>query len=644
MIIATSGHVDHGKTTLIKALTDKNTDQLPEEQQRGMTIDLGFAWLHDPLAGAIGFVDVPGHARFIRTMLAGIAGVDAALLVIAADEGPMPQTEEHLVLLDLLGVNRAIVVMSAIDRASPAQKSTCHAAIHELLADTRLAGSPVIEVCAPSGEGISNLLTAIRALASTITTRSASGHPRFLIDRRFSVPGAGCVVTGTLLSGQLSLAEQKNNDFHIGTEQMLPVRLRTMQIDGQPVSELRAGQRAALNLTGDFNSRHPQRGDWLLAGPLLHSSARIDIQVRLLPDSRIHRGTLQFLTGASAISGHLVWLDESAGLAQVLLDQPVHTLVGDCIIVREPSANRTLGAGRVLDPLGGQRGRSKPAAIQRLKALCTATHALAALTVETEHLIEVDLPAFAKRWNLRADELDATLHDATLHGASLHDASVIQLGHCALSTLQLARIDARLLETVRHAHQSQPMLPGIHQQELLRTSAPGLSRVTGQLLLKRLVTAGQLQRHGSIIALPGHTARLAPDDEMLWQRVREALAPAGLCPPIVGELAKQLGLERESMLSFLHLLQQWDYVINVAPNRFYLTESLDDLAAVAQALCRENPDGSFSAADYRDRAAIGRNLTIKVLETLDRAGVTRYSRQRRVMHSAYRHPASDELA
>ena len=634
MIIATAGHVDHGKTTLIKALTGKNTDHLPEEQHRGMTIDLGFAWLHDPLVGAIGFVDVPGHVRFIRTMLAGIAGVDAALLVIAADEGPMPQTQEHLVLLDLLGIKRAIVVMSAIDRASPAQRSACHAAIQKLLIGSSLAGSPVIEVCAPSAEGISNLLTAIRTLASTITLRTTAGHPRFLIDRRFSVPGAGCVVTGTLLSGQLSLADQKNSDLHIGTEQALPVRLRGIQIDGQPVSELRAGQRAALNLTGDFNSRHPQRGDWLLAGALLHSSARMDIQLRLLPDTRIHRGTLQFLTGASAISGHLVRLDEVAGLAQVLLDQPVHTLVGDCLIVREPSANRTLGAGRVLDPVGGQRGRSKPAAIQRLKALCAASHALAALTVETEHLIEVDVPAFAKRWNLRADELDATLHAAC----------VIQLGQCALSTLQLARIDACLLETVGNAHRSQPMLPGIHQQELLRTSVPTLSRETGLRVLKRLLSCGQLQRRGSIIALPAHTPTLAPEDELLWQRVRDALVPAGLCPPIVGELAEQLGLEREAMLSFMRQLRLWGYVLDVAPNRFYLAESLDDLAMVAQALCQESPDGSFSAADYRDRAAIGRNLTIKVLEYLDRAGVTRYYRQRRVMHNAYRHTADDKLA
>jgi selenocysteine-specific elongation factor len=266
--------------------------------------------------------------------------------------------------------------------------------------------------------------------------------------------------------------------------------------------------------------------------------------------------------------------------------------------------------------------------------LCTASHALAALTVDTENLIEVDVPAFAQRWNLRADELDATLHAAC----------VIQLGHSALSTLQLARIDACLLESVRQAHQSQPMLPGIHQQELLRTSVPTLSRDTGLRVLKRLLSCGQLQRRGSIIALPGHTPTLAPEDELLWQRVRDALMPAGLCPPIVGEVAEQLGLERESMLSFMQHLRLWGYVLDVAPNRFYLAESLDDLAAVAQTLCRESPDGSFSAADYRDRAAIGRNLTIKVLEYLDRAGVTRYFRQRRVMHNAYRHPGDDELA
>lgn len=634
MIIATSGHVDHGKTTLIKALTGKNTDQLAEEQRRGMTIDLGFAWLHDAQAGAIGFVDVPGHARFIRTMLAGIAGVDAALLVVAADEGPMPQTLEHLALLDLLGISRGIVVMSAIDRASAEQRAACHTAIRHLLPDTCLATAPVIEVSAHLGTGLEELLSAIRTLPASAVMRSRSGYPRFLIDRRFTVTGAGCVITGTLLSGQLSLGDHKADDLHISSPQPMPVRLRAIQIDGQQVSEIHAGQRAALNIAGQFNTEHPQRGDWLLARPVLHRSARIDVQLRLLPDVKTHRGTLHFLIGASAVSGHLVWLDQPAGIAQVLLDQPAQSLVGDCIIVRDPAANQTLGGGRILDPAGRQRGRSKPQALQRLRALSTASCATHALSIETELLSEVDLYAFAQRWNLRADELDAISKKCHL----------TQLGHQAISNRQLQAIKSQLLETVRNTHQCQPMQLGVHQQELLRPAITGLSVTTGLLVLKHLVDAGELQRRGSLIALPGHAPVLAPEDQLRWQQIREVLARAGLRPPIVGELAEQLEMERDAMLDFMRQLQQWGYVLDVAPNRFYLTESLDDLAAVAGALCQESPDGSFSAADYRDRSAIGRNLTIKVLEYLDRAGVTRYSRERRYMHANYRRQADDKLA
>ena len=645
MIIATAGHVDHGKTTLIKALTGSNTDQLAEEQRRGLTIDLGFAWLHDSQAGAIGFVDVPGHARFIRTMLAGIAGVDAALLVIAADEGPMPQTREHLALLDLLGVGQAIVVMSAIDRADNEQRAVCHAAINELLANSSLARAAVMEVSAASGEGITALLTAIRALTLNSPARSSQGYPRFLIDRRFTVPGTGCVVTGTLLNGQLTLGTLGT----LGTQQdaglcITPrgiakargrsVRLRSMQIDGTQVTELKAGQRAALNLAGELDTKYPQRGDWLLASAMCQTSARLDIQLRLLPGTAIHRGTLQILIGASAVSGRLVWLDEATGLAQALLDQPVHAMVGDSIIVREPAANRTLGGGGVLDPMGAQRGRTKPEALARLTALGAATCAAAALPVELAHLSELNLTAFAKRWNLRPNELDAM----TAH------AGPTQLGDQAVSNKRIAEAETRLLESVRHAHTEQPAQLGVHQQHLLRQAATGLSMTTGLLLLKRLVATGQLQRHGSVMALPGYSPVLAPEDQILWQQVHQELASSGLRPPIVGELAGRLGMERDTMLQFMQRLQQWGYVMAVAPNRFYLPERLDDLAAVAQALGRESPDGSFSAADYRDRSDLGRNLSVKVLEYLDRAGVTCYRQQRRFVQPAYQRESGEKIA
>ena len=633
MIIATAGHVDHGKTTLIKALTGKNTDQLAEEQRRGMTIDLGFAWLHDTQAGAIGFVDVPGHARFIRTMLAGIAGVDAALLVIAADEGPMPQTREHLALLDLLGVSRGIVVMSAVDRASEVQRAHCHAAINALLEGSNLADCDVLEVSATQGEGMAQLRSAIRLLASDIPARSTQGYPRFLIDRRFTVSGTGCVVTGTLLSGRLSFDTQQTVELCI-TPKGKPVRVRTMQIDGQPVNEIKAGQRAALNLTGGLDNKHPQRGDWVLASASYQTSKRLDVKLRLIPDVNVHRGTLQIIIGANACSGRVIWLDQHGGLAQVLLDQAVHAMAGDTIIVREPAANQTLAGGRVLDPLGRERGRSKPEALVRLSDLSLAISACAALPIELRHQAELNLPAFARRWNLRPGELEVLVAQTGL----------TRLADQAVANNRVAEAETCLLESVRLAHKSQPEQLGVHQQHLLRKADTGLSMSTGLLLLRHLVAAGRLQRHGSILALPGHQPVLPPEDQALWLRVYGELTNAGLRPPIVGELAEGLGLERAAMLDFMQRMQNWGYVLAIAPNRFYLPECLDDLAAIARELCLESPDDCFYAADYRDRSGIGRNLTIKVLEYLDRAGVTRYYQQRRYMQPAYQRQLQEEIA
>ncbi|MEX0740570.1 MAG: selenocysteine-specific translation elongation factor [Pseudohongiella sp.] len=657
MIFATAGHVDHGKTTLIEALTGKKTDQLAEEQRRGLTIDLGFAWLHDTEAGILGFVDVPGHARFIRTMLAGLAGVDAALLVVAADEGPMPQTREHLALLDLLGIHRGIVVISAVDRADAQQRMDCQAAIQALLQHSALADSPVIPVDSLSGQGMPALLTAIRTLSATTPARNAYGQPRFLVDRRFTVPGAGCVVTGTLLNGCLNLA-------HPTPLRLAPVhrtlRLRGIQIDGEPVTEIRSGQRAALNLTGELNGDHPQRGDWLVAAELYKTdqveigqveigqagiTQRLDVQLRVLPQQKMHRGTLQILTGASAVSGRLVWLEapvgpearggtkQQTGLAQLLLEKPVHVITGDAVIVREPASNITLGGGRVLDPQGRQRGRSRPEALARLNALSTVDTAVDALAVELKHQAEISLPAFARRWNLTAPELDALLTVQT----------VVTLGENGLSHARFAVASEIIVQRVRLAHTEQPGQLGVHPQALLRAADTGLSAATATRLINELVANGQLRRHGVVVALPDHQPVLPALDEALYHRVREVLVSGGLRPPIVGELGETLGLERQDMLAVMQRLQGWGYVLAVAPNRFYLPEQLDDLAAVAQTLCQASTDGGFSAADYRDRADIGRNLTIKVLEYLDRAGVTVYRDQRRYMRPGWQRAVTGKI-
>ena len=628
MIFATAGHVDHGKTTLIKALTGKDTDQLAEEQRRGLTIDLGFAWLHDSQAGTLGFVDVPGHARFIRTMLAGLTGVDAALLVVAADEGPMPQTREHLALLDLLGIHRGIVVMSAVDRADAQQRADCYAAIRDLLQHSGLADSPVIEVNAISGQGLTELLTAIRTLTLSTPPRKNNGQPRFLIDRRFTVPGTGCVVTGTLLNGRLNV--EQHTPLTIARSGGT-IRLRGMQMDGQTVTAIKSGQRAALNLTGELDSAHPRRGDWLLTAETNQASQRLDVHLNVLTEQNIHRGTLQILTGASTVSGRLVWLDESAGLAQLLLDKAMHVIVGDAVIVREPAANITLAGGRVIDPQGRQRGRTKPESLARLRALVAATTAFDALSVELEHQTEINLPSFAKRWNLTRQEFDDLLARQ----------AVVLLGGQALSKLTFKAAETAILQSVRLAHSEHPEQRGMHQQALLRVADTNLSPNTTTEVIRQLVTSGHLRRFGTILALPDHQPVLSAEDAALWQRVHEVLEKAGLRPPIVGELGESLGLEREEMLTVLHRLQAWGYVLAVAPNRFYLPEQLDDLAAVAMSLCEESPDGGFLAAQYRDRSDIGRNLTIRVLEYLDRAGVTYYRAGRRFIRSAWQRAAQD---
>tara|TARA_R100000306_G_scaffold36821_3_gene37179 strand:+ start:47183 stop:49078 length:1896 start_codon:yes stop_codon:yes gene_type:complete len=626
LIIATAGHVDHGKTTLIKALTGKDTDQLAEEKRRGLTIDLGFAWLHDKQAGALCFVDVPGHVQFIRTMLAGLAGAHAAVLVVAADEGPMPQTREHLALLDLLGIDRGIIVISAADRASPQQLDDCLGAIRSLIKGNSLAGSPVVITDAISGRGMDELLTCIRELTLTNLARNTEGSPRFLVDRRFTVPGAGCVVTGTLINGRLNTKEPVALRL-AATEGEL--RLRGIQIDGEPATEIVGGQRGALNLTGDISDTHPQRGDWLLTPDMVQTSQRLDVQLRVLPEQNVHRGTLQILIGAKAVSGRLVWLEESSGLAQLLLDKPVHSIAGDTVIVREPAANITLAGGRVLDPQGRQRGRSKPVSIARLQALAGIRSASDALSIELQHQAEIELPKFAQRWNL----------SKTQSNWLLAESDVVKLGDMALSKSRWQRSQLLLLEFLTKAHASQAEQLGTHQQSVLKAAIPELTPKTGLALIKQLLNDGQLRRHGSILALPDHQPQLPAEDQKHWPQIRDIISKAGLRPPIVGELGDQLGLPRDEMLTILQRLQAWGYLLPVAPNRFYLPEQLDDLAAVAQQLCQNSSDGGFLAAEYRDLSGIGRNLTIKVLEYLDRAGVTYYRDERRYLQAAWREEA-----
>ena len=613
MIIASAGHVDHGKTALIKALTGEDTDRLAEEKRRGLTIELGFAWLPTEKGSPLGFVDVPGHERFISTMLAGVTGVDMAMLVVAADDGIMLQTREHLNILRLLGVGELCVVLSRCDLADAAQQQQVAEHVAELLADDWPA-APVSMVSSLTGQGIDDLRAHLVKRASELAAQSSSGHARLMVDRRFSVPGSGCVVTGTLVSGAL----QPGQRLLCGSAEL---RVRGLQIASKEVAIVQAGQRCAINLTGAVTEDQPRRGDWLNA-VVLPPSDRLEVALQQLPDSHWHRGVLQLHMGTGVYPVKVVVLDGSAEpvLAQLMLEQPLQAVWGDRFIIRDPATNTTLGGGRVLDPRGQRRGRSKPPRLALLRDWQSAKSPEQALTAILAQS-EVELQPFAQRFNLTEAELHALLGQT----------QVLQLAGFVLSPARREQAWQRLHARLSDWHAAHPEQLGPGEGELALVATLQLPLPLGRALLRHWLDAGRLQRQAWAWYLNDHKPQLQGEDQALLERVSVQLLPGELRPPIVGELATQLGMELDQLKLFLQRMQRAGELIAVAPNRYYLPAQVEALVAVAKQLAAASPSGSFNAAEYRDASGIGRNLTIQVLEYLDRAGVTRFVREQRFL-------------
>ena len=374
MIVATAGHVDHGKTALVRALTGVDTDRLPEEKQRGLTIDLGFAY--HPLDGGhvLGFVDVPGHERFVRNMLAGVGSVDLALVVVAADDGVMPQTREHAAILDLLGVTECIAVVSKTDKVGAARVAEVGAEIESLLSATGMRGAEIHRVSALSGAGVDGLAAALREQALGFAARAANGRFRLCIDRVFTLKGAGLVVTGTVHAGTADTGERL-----VVTPGGHEARIRGIHAQDRPAECARAGERCALNLAGrDLGPEKIGRGDWVVDRTLHAPSDRIDVRLRVLPaETRTlrHWTPVHVHLAASHSTARIAVLGAGSiapggdGRVQVVLDRPLHALAGDRIVVRDQSATRTMGGGTVVDPFSPRRGRARPARLAWLDAI-----------------------------------------------------------------------------------------------------------------------------------------------------------------------------------------------------------------------------------------------------------------------------------
>lgn len=616
MIVATAGHVDHGKTTLIRALTGVDTDRLPEEKARGMSIDIGFAYRRFNDGPMIGFVDVPGHERFVGNMLAGVTAIDAALLVVAADDGLMPQTREHLAILDLLGLDRGLVALSKVDRVDAGRAAEVSAAIRELLASTRLAGAEVMPVSAVTGAGVDALRQRLDLLARESGARAAGGNFRLAIDRCFTVAGAGLVVTGAAFAGEVAVGDEL-----VLSPAGLNVRVRGLHVENTPAERGRAGQRMAVNLAGAALGRaEVKRGDWLVAADAHAPTQRFDARLRLAASetrplahwapAHLHLGALDITCRVAVLEGERVAPGTEA-LVQIVADRPLGAWSGDRFVLRDQSAQRTLGGGSVLDPQPPTRRRRAEARLQQLAAWGLADPAAALSGLLDASPAGVPLAGFARARNLTAAEAEALWLLVPM----------VRLGDNAVRRADWEAMQGRMLASLAALQAQRPERLGPTEGELRQAVVGTGAAPLFAPALQGLIEARQVFRRGPVLHTPGHQAQPTRGEANLWKRVEPLIAEGGLRPPRVREIAHALDLDLKVLENFLARSVELGWLFRVADNRYFPPTALAELAVMVEELAA-NGEG-FNAAQYRDRSNVGRNVAIELLEFFDRIGFTR---------------------
>jgi selenocysteine-specific elongation factor len=651
VIIGTAGHIDHGKTALTRALTGVDTDRLKEEKARGISIDLGFAYLPAADGSVLGFVDVPGHEKFIHNMLAGATGIDFVLLVVAADDGVMPQTREHLAIVDLLGITHGVVALTKADLADEARRAQVMSDITALLAGTGLAGADIIPVSTVTGEGIDRLRERLFAASHVHGARAARGRFRLAVDRSFTLAGAGTVVTGTVLSGAVAVGDRL-----IISPRGLATRVRSIHAQNRPAERGQAGDRCALNLAGEGVSKDAiARGDVVL-DPELHAPAdRIDASVRLLatePNSIVQCPIVQWMPArlhhaAREVGARIVLLGDepiapgTQARVQLVLETPIAAASGDRFVLRDTTAQRTIGGGRFIDLRAPARKRRTPERLGLLEALAIddPQQALAALLDRSPW--HVDLTAFGRDRALAAIEVDTITE--RLGAIRLPVSGAITV----LSAAAWLRLERSLIATLETFHAENPDLAGIGLERLRLQLEPRLPAPVFASVLQALARQHKLALDGAWVRLPGHQARLTPADERAWANIRPLLGGAErFRPPRVRDIAGLLDMPEADVRRLLKLAGRIGKVDEVAHDHFFLRGTVAEMVEIASDIADKAVSSQLTAAQFRDRVDNGRKVAIQILEFFDRHGVTLRRGDLRRMNKhrldLFRRPAEQE--
>ncbi|WP_182286874.1 selenocysteine-specific translation elongation factor [Comamonas testosteroni] len=622
MIIGTAGHIDHGKTTLVRALTGVETDRLKEEKARGISIELGYAYSPLPNGDVLGIIDVPGHEKFVHTMAAGAVGIDHALLVVAADDGVMPQTIEHLEILQLLGVRRGSVALTKVDRVLPQRIADVHREINAILGVTALAGSPIFETNAaePGNAGVKVLREHLQVQAQMMQARPRDGLFRLAVDRVFTLPGQGTVVTGTVFNGQVRVGDTL---AHSASGQT--VRVRSIHAQNQSSDSGVAGQRCALNLAG-IGKDEIERGDWIMDPRLLQATDRLDIHLHLLSEapSLAQWTPVHVHLGTKRTTGHVALLQDDAiepgteARVQLVLDAPVFALPGDRLILRNAQASRTIAGGMVLDPYAPSRKRRSAERMAYLDAMeqLIARSDFRALVAQAPH-------------GIARSQLVRLSGHAFSEGSL---ADTIQLPIAGGDTLVLGlqrwqQLQNQLIDSLARFHEKSPDEPGVNAARLRRMALPGLQQgsydALYQGLLDALLSSKLLASTGAWLHLPQHSVQLSSAEQTLAEKLLPAIAAGRYDPPWVRDLARDHAAGEELVRQLLKKLSRQGQLFQVVKDLFYAPARMDELAALVADIASRHARGEVEASAFRDATGLGRKRAIQILEFFDRTGYTR---------------------
>ncbi len=628
VIVGTAGHVDHGKSTLIEALTGTHPDRLEEEKRRGITIDLGFAFLEESEV-RFGFVDVPGHERFVKNMLAGASGIDLVLLVIAADEAIRPQTREHFEICRLLGVQRGVIALTKSDLVDADTLGLVRLEAEEFVKGSFLAGAAILPVSARTGTGITELKAALVQAARESGARDTSRYFRLPIDRSFPVKGFGTVVTGTAISGQVAAGD---------AVELLParqvLRIRGLHSGGKAAERVEAGQRCAINLSGIMHTAI-QRGMVIASPGRFRATRRVDLRLELLPSAPKlkHRAQLHFHAGTVETVGEIYLYDGASilpgarALAHFKLQHEIVLGPGDRFIVRQFSPVVTIGGGAILDPLARRPARKDSGRVVYLETLEKGSREKILAALAERNILGVPMQEIVARTEWQESEVRAAAEKLT---QAKQVRIVAREPLLVLSEKVFADICEKLLGRVERFHKENPLLPGIAREDLRASLGKRVRPESFRTALEALVEEKRLALQAELVKKPGAEITLTLEEELAKQQIEQTFAKAGLAAPSAKEVFAQMAMEKARAEKLLQLLLREKVLVRVSPELIFHAAALERLPVLLRDYKKAKGE-RIAVAAFKELAGITRKHAIPLLEYLDRQRFTRRAGDERVI-------------